>query len=81
MLTGMPGDLAGTGFTAADLDILNAVHADALPPENSSRDYDTGHLGPVLVIHAPAEVIEEFRALPGEDDLARLTGLLAEAAR
>jgi ParB-like chromosome segregation protein Spo0J len=72
-----PGGLAGTGFTDADLAIALAEAADAA---GASRDYDPNAIGSVLVIHAPAQLVAEFRALPGADDTARLTGLL-ELAR
>jgi ParB-like chromosome segregation protein Spo0J len=76
VLTAMGASIAGSGFTAADVAIAIAQAGDAA---GQSRDYDPNRLGSVLVIHAPAELVAEFRALPGTDDADRLTWLLALA--
>ena len=76
VLSAMGADIAGSGFTVADVAVAIAQAADA---SGASRDYDGSRIGSVLVIHAPVELIERFRALPGKDDLDRLTGLLDHA--
>jgi ParB-like chromosome segregation protein Spo0J len=77
VLAAMGADIAGSGFTVADVAIAIAQAADAA---GQDRTYDGSRIGSVLVIHAPVDVIERFRALPGTDDLDRLLGLLAQAA-
>ena len=76
VLSAMGADIAGSGFTVADVAVAIAQAADAA---GQSREYDGSRIGSVLVIHAPVELIERFRALPGRDDLERLTGLLDHA--
>src|SRR5215472_2045487 len=78
LLTSFGHDLAGSGFTTTDLALAELSLAE--DATTASRNYDPQTIGPVLVIHAPIEVIQAFRQLPGEDDLARLTGLLEIAA-
>jgi ParB-like chromosome segregation protein Spo0J len=77
VLSAMGADVTGTGFSAADVivAVTQAADADALAALN--RDYDPHRLGPALVLHAPAGLIAEFRALPGEHDADRLELLLA----
>jgi hypothetical protein len=70
------GATEGTGFTAADVAIAIAQAADNA---GQSRDYDPSRIGSVLVIHAPVEVVDRFRALPGKTDLDRLLALLDHA--
>jgi len=76
VLSAMGADIAGSGFTVADVAVAIAQAADAA---DADRHYDASRIGSVLVIHAPVEVVERFRALPGDSDLARLTGLLDHA--
>jgi ParB-like chromosome segregation protein Spo0J len=78
VLAAMGADTSGSGFTAADVAIAIAQAADAAG--GASRDFDGSRIGSVLVIHAPVDVIERFRAQPGTDDLDRLCGLLAQGA-
>jgi ParB-like chromosome segregation protein Spo0J len=73
VLAAMGADIAGSGFTVADVAVAIAQAADA---SGASRDYDPDRIGSVLVIHAPVELLDRFRAVPGDTDLARLTGLL-----
>lgn len=77
VLTAMGGDTTGTGFSPADVMIAIAQAGDAAQLAEHQRDYDPHRLGPVLVIHAAAELIAEFRALPGEHDADRLALLLS----
>jgi ParB-like chromosome segregation protein Spo0J len=77
VLSAMGADVTGTGFSAEDVLIAVAQAADAEQLAEHRRDYDPHRLGPVLVIHAPAGLIAEFRALPGEHDADRLALLLA----
>jgi hypothetical protein len=73
VLAAMGADIAGTGFTVADVAVAIAQAADAA---GADRDYDGSRIGSVLVIHAPPELIARFRALPADTDVARLTRLL-----
>jgi ParB-like chromosome segregation protein Spo0J len=73
VLAAMGADIEGSGFTVADVAVAIAQAADA---SGQSRDYDPDRIGSVLVIHAPVELLDRFRAVPGDTDLARLTGLL-----
>jgi ParB-like chromosome segregation protein Spo0J len=77
VLRAMGGNPEGTGFTAADVAIAIAQADDAA---GITRDYDPSRIGSVLVIHAPVELVERFRAQPGADDAARLAGLLDRAS-
>jgi hypothetical protein len=76
VLAAMGADIAGTGFTVADVAVAIAQAADAA---GASRDFDGSRIGSVLVIHAPVELVDRFRAVPGKDDLDRLTTLLTLA--
>jgi hypothetical protein len=73
VLAAMGANVQGSGFTDADVAAAIVQAGDAA---GQSRQYDPNRLGAFIVIHAPAEVIAEFRALPGDDDTARFTALL-----
>jgi len=73
VLAAMGADIAGSGFTVADVAVAIAQAGDAA---DADRTYDSSRIGSVLVIHAPVELVTRFRALPGADDVTRLTTLL-----
>jgi hypothetical protein len=77
VLAAMGADITGTGFTDADVAIAIAGAGD--DARRASRTYDPSHIGSVLVIHAPVELVIEFHALPGVDDADRLGQLLGLA--
>ena len=81
LLTGLaetPEHLAGTGFDGDDLDNLLAL-ASFAPITGTSESIAElqDYLGTSrLVIMCPLDVLERFRAVPGNDDLDRLRVLL-----
>lgn len=77
LLTALP-DLEGTGYDHDDLDFLKALGEEPGTPDDLERTLDEADrsVWPTIKVQVDPAMYEDWLQCPGDDDLARLKGLL-----